>query len=854
MDDTHRQLMQHDRATLNPVTGPARGITSTEARRALARVGPNETRPPRRPRAWRRVVQQLTDPLILLLLGAAVVTVLAGDFPDTIVILVVIVVNTTIGITQEIRADRAVDALRHLGAPSCRVVRDGTEQLVPLREIVPGDLVVLSAGDLIPADLRATETYRLRLDESALTGESEPLRRHTGDELSAGTVVSAGRAVGRVLRTGNSSALGRITNLTERAHSGPTPLQHRLASLGRLLGTLIVVVSALVSAFGIAQGRPPLEMAIVGVSLVVAAVPESLPAVVTLALSLGARRMAAAHAITRQLTAVETLGSVGVLASDKTGTLTQGRMAVEQAATVDGALYRVSGAGYAPAGSVSPLPGQLLEHVARAAVLCNDASLVPPSGSRPDWSVAGEQLEGALLAFAARVGVDIDASRHDWPRSAEEPFDQRRRMMTTTHLAQPGTEYTAMKGAPESVLADPRVAATEDERHVVEDATARFASAGLRTLALAGGWGAHLHLLGVLGVGDPLRPDAGQVLRRLERAGIRTVIVTGDHARTARSIAERLGIWREGDHIVDCGREGWPSRNRHTIRVFARAHPEEKLEIVRALQEDGAIVAVTGDGVNDAPALRKADIGVAMGSGTDVAQQAARLVLSDDSLATLVHAVKEGRRVYDNVRRFLRYGLSGGVAELATMLLGPLMGLPVPLLPAQILWINLLTHGLPGVAMGAEPADGHAMSRPPRSPDESVLGDGLGRSVLAIAALIAACTLGIGVLAHHLALPWQTMMFLELGLAQLGVAWAVRAPRTAGNTNPWLSISIAASVALMLMGVWLPALQALLGTQPIGGPALALVVAVGLVPGSATAVATWIRQRQQSASGTRRGT
>lgn len=817
------------------------GLTETEAASLLAVEGRNETRPAATESALRKVVAQLLDPLIVLLLAAAAVTAAARDWPDTTVILLVVVVNTVIGVVQDIRADHAIRALRLLAAPTCRVVRDGVDRLIPAAEVVRGDLVRCAAGDIIPADLTLLSAHRLQVDESTLTGESLPVNKEQGDPLSAGTVVSAGRGKAVVVRTGSDSALGRIVTLTEQARSGPTPLQQRLSRLGRVLGAWTVGLSAVVAVIGIVQGRPVLEMAIVGVSLVVAAIPESLPAVVTLALALGARRMTAAHAITRRLTAVETLGSVDTLLTDKTGTLTQGRMAVQRAITLDGTQCRINGQGYQPTGGLQPTQAATsLAAMARAVVLCNDAELVAPGPGRPDWTVAGEQLEGALLVFAARAGIDIAALRASWPRLSESPFNPATRLMSTTHHSPDGTTFQVYKGAPEAVLNHHLVTATQDELKTLLAAAEDIARAGMRALAVAAGPPVAIRPLGVVGIGDPIRDNATAVLTRLAAAGVNPIIVTGDHPDTGRHVAEQVGIWRPDDTAVNCDDPDW-DRSLTNVRVFGRAAPQQKLSIVEALTARGAVVAVTGDGVNDAPALRRADIGVAMGGGTQVAHQAAQLILADDDLGTVATAVAEGRRVYDNIRRFLRYALAGGVAELMVMLAGPALGLAIPLLPAQILWINLLTHGLPGVAMGAEPGNPAAMHRPPRSPSESVLGGGLGRAVLATGSLIGAITLAAAVLAVHLDLPWQTLTFMTLGLSQLGVALAVRAPRTRGQGNPWLPAAVTLSAALMLAAVTMPPLRDLLGTESISNGQLAAVTLVSTIPGVVT---IWQQRRR----------
>jgi Ca2+-transporting ATPase len=813
------------------------GLTTDAAQRARERYGANEVPEPRPPGLPFRVGRQLTDPLVLLLLAAAAVTTALRDVPDTAVILLVVVVNTAVGVAQEVRADRAVAALRRLGAPTARVVRDGVEQVRPAADVVQGDLVVLAAGDVVPADVRVAEAHRLQLDESALTGEAVPVTHRPGDDLSAGTVVLTGRGSGTVTRVGPASALGRIAALVATARPGPTPLQRRLVRLGRVLGAVAVALSAVVTLVGVLSGEPVVRMAVTGVSLVVAAVPESLPAVVTLALALGARRMARAHAVARRLHAVETLGSVTVLCSDKTGTVTEGRMAVRTAVTPDGQVVGVTGTGYEPTGTLTGPADEAVQALARATVLCNDARLVPPGPDHPQWTAVGDPVEAALLAFAGRCGVDVAAVRAAAPRVREEPFDAATRRMVTVHA----TGETVCKGAPEVVLDDPALIAAAEE----------LARSGLRVLAVAAGTGDRLRPLGLVGIGDPLRAGAPDVAAACARAGIRLLLITGDHPHTARTVAARLGLWRDGDRVArgDTGDVGREDLDR--VAVFARTRPEQKLDIVAALQRQGHVVAMTGDGVNDAPALRRADIGVAMGAaGTEVARQAGDLVLTDDNLATVVTAVAEGRRVYDNIRRFLRYALSGGVAELLVMLAGPLLGLPVPLLPGQILWINLLTHGLPGVALGAEPGSPAAMTRPPRSPQESVLGAGLTRAVLVGGSFIAACALAGGVLAADRGAPWQSMVFLVLGLAQLGVALAVRAPRRPGRPgNPWLGAAVAASAALMLAAVALPPLRGLLGTEPLTAGQLAVSVLLAVLPGGALALVRRRNSRRRGPSG-----
>ncbi len=860
-------------------TAAPTGLTASQAAERLAADGPNTVVAVRPRRLVTRVLHQVTDPLVGLLIAALVVTVALGDHADAAVIALVVVVNTTIGVAQEVRADQAIAALDQLAAPVARVVRDGLDRVVPAAEVVAGDVVRLEAGDVVPADLVLDVAHRVRVDESALTGESVPVDREVGQDLLAGTVLVVGRAVGTVSRTGARSGLGRISALVSATRSGPTPLQRRLSALGRVLAIAVVVASAIVFGLGLLSGRSVFDMSITAVSLVVAAVPESLPAVVTLALALGARRMAAHRAIPRRLHAVETLGSVTVVASDKTGTLTEGRMAVQRAVAADGTWARILGTGYAPDGEVrpddatvdvlgsttgapavhsEPFPGTpaarspshpptaSLLTLARAGLLCSDATIAPPDPDHPQWRAVGDPMEAAIVAFAARCGVDPQAERASHPRVAEHPFDQGTRRMTTVHSEPSGDYLVICKGAPEAVLAAPLVA---DPDPATIAAAHQLAEGGLRVIAVASaivaGGGPPdpttargLRVDGLIGIGDPIRDDAPAIAAAFDAAGIRLVLITGDHPGTASAIGDQLGIWRAGDELargdeLTTGDHGVIDPDHaDRARVFARTQPEQKLDIITALQAHGHVVAMTGDGVNDAPALRRADIGVAMGGGTEVARQAADLVLLDDNLGTVTAAVAEGRRIFDNIRRFLLYGLSGGAAELMVMLIGPAVGLPVPLLPAQILWINLLTHGVPGVALGAEPAAPGIMTRPPRSPQESVLGGGLLSAVMKAGAVLSVVVLAAGVAAAQAGLEWQSIIFMVLGLAQLGIALAVRAPRGRGRPgNSGLVAALVVSAVLQVAGVVVPPLRELLGTHPLSPAELLGCLVVATIPG-----------------------
>ena len=831
--------------TARPRTSSSEGLSSVEAAARLSEHGPNSLPEARQRGVVGRLLAQLRDPMILLLLAAGLVTTLLGDVTDTAVIAIVVVLNTTIGVVQEVRAEHAISALGKLAAPVAKVVRDKRVMTLCTADVVPGDLAVLDAGDVVPADGVLAEAHQLQLDESAMTGESLPVERVVGDEVQAGTVVTRGRARVSVTRTGEDSGLGRIAGLITAAPLRPTPLQQRLTSLSRTLVIAVLVLTGVVFAVGVAQGRDFVDMLIVAVSLAVAAVPESLPAVVSVALALGAHRMAKRAAIVRRLPAVETLGSVTVLASDKTGILTQGRMVAERLWTPQES-YAVSGSGYAPKGQIvadgraAREDAAGLRRLLRGIVLCNDARLVAPREDT-EWSASGDPLEAALLAVAAKGGKDTQHAPDQWRRATELPFDSHRRRMTTLHVNPEGDWLVTSKGAPEAVLEG--LTDTGSTLASAREEAEALARAGYRVIAVADGQydsrpdelERDLSLAGLVAVADPPRPTARGVVDACRAAGIRLIMVTGDHRETAVAIADRLGIRDGFPGVVDGDdiAQGGLTAGVGDVGVFARIRPEEKVAIIDALQQQGHVVAMTGDGVNDAPALRRADIGVAMGSGgTEVARQAAELVLADDELRSVIAAVEEGRRVFSNIRAFLRYAVSGGLAEIVVMLFGPFLGLAIPLVPAQILWINMLTHGLPGVAFGAEPLDPAVMRRPSRPPREWVLGSGLGGQIAFTGSLISVVALAAGLWADATGGPVQSSVFLTLGMAQLGVALALRSPaphRTIQQRG--LEAAVACAAALQFAGVFMPPLQDLLGTQPIGLPQLVGLLAMASVPG-----------------------
>jgi Ca2+-transporting ATPase len=740
-------------------TDPQRGLTAVEAARRLETAGPNALVEQVQPGPWRIFARQFANTMIVVLALACVVTIVVGDVKDTIVIGVIVVLNAVVGFVQEFRAERAMAALKELSTGTARVVRDGEPTEVPTPSLVPGDLVDLAAGDVVPADLRLIEVRGLRINEAALTGESESAVK-TAEALSKGegsrvadrhnmafkgTAATFGRGRGVVVATGMATELGQIGALLRVHGAEPTPLQRRLAVLGRRLAAAAVVVCAIVFVAGVARGESAEDMLLTSVSLAVAAIPEGLPAIVTVALALGARRMAERHAVIRRLPAVETLGSVTVICSDKTGTLTENEMMVERVWTPAG-LSSVSGSGYSPIGQVTgpgdqAADGSLLR-LAEVAAACNDAALRSPVDGEPTWTITGDPTEGALVTLAAKLGVERHDLERRCPRTAEIAFDADRRRMTTVHHREGGW-WVASKGALGALipLLDPADRALAREAEEVGDV---LADDGYRVIALAerrtdalteplDELERGLRLIGLVAIADPPRAEVADAIASCRAAGITPVMITGDHPRTARAIARRLGLLRDGAPSVILTGDDLDALGVDLLRdriadvaVFARTNPAQKLRIVDAWKATGAVVAMTGDGVNDAPALQRADIGVAMGiTGTDVSKEAADMVLVDDNFATIVHAVEEGRRIYDSIRRFVRYLLTTNSGEIWVMFLAPFFGLPLPLLPIQILWINLVTDGAPAVALGMEPAEPDNMRRRPRPPEESILAGGL---------------------------------------------------------------------------------------------------------------------------------
>jgi Ca2+-transporting ATPase len=830
-----------------------RGLSVADAAARLEQAGPNVLQERGRRKPLVMLASQFTDFMILVLIAAAVIAGIVGEPQDTIAIAVIVFLNGIIGFVQEYRAERAMAALKKMASPQARVIRDGQPALVDARELVPGDVVEIEAGNILPADLRLTELSAFRVDESALTGESQPVEKQLarlhetdlplGDRLNLGykgTVATYGRARGLVVATGMQTELGRIATLLS-GESGKTPLQKRLARFGQHLALVVLAICAIIFVAGWLRGEEPLLMLLTAVSLAVAAIPEALPAVVTISLALGAARMVKQNALIRRLPAVETLGSVTFICSDKTGTLTQNRMQVDCVQAAGETRPRLAVADTAP-----------WRELGLAMVLCNDA-VVDSAGA-----LTGDPTETALLAAGQDAGFTQGALRESHPRLAELPFDSDRARMSTLHR-DGGAVLMLVKGAPEGLLplcvdqlGSAGVAAID--RTALHEEAERFAAQGLRVLAFAlkrlpalpeGGDAATLEsgltFIGLAGLIDPPRPEAAEAVAACKAAGIIPVMITGDHPATARAIAARLGIVEDGGKVLTGSRLARLSltefeREVESVRVYARTNPEQKIKIVQALQDRGEFVAMTGDGVNDAPALKMADIGVAMGrGGTDVAREAAAMTLLDDNFATIVHAVREGRRIFDNIRKFVKYTMTSNSGEIWTIFLAPFLGLPIPLLPIHILWINLVTDGLPGLALANERAERDVMRRPPRPPKESIFAHGMWQHILWVGLLMG----GVSLLTHAWAMHtgsahWQSMVFTVLTLSQLGHVLAIRSERESlfsqgVLSNPVLIGALALTFVLQMAVLYVPWLNPIFRTEPLSPGELAACLALSSV-------------------------
>jgi Ca2+-transporting ATPase len=881
------------------------GLSSDEASLRLKKYGPNALVETRRKNPWRILWEQLTAAMMVVLVIAAAVSVFVGDYKDSIAILAIVVLNAILGFTQEYRAEQAMASLKRFTTPAVKVIRNGITREVPDRDIVPGDLFLLEAGGIVPADGRLVEAANLKIQEAVLTGESLPVEKNTaaihetdvalGDRRNLvyrGTVVTYGRGLAVTTATGMQTELGRIAEMLQTVAAEPTPLQRRMAALGRSLGIIALFIVGVVLTLGLLRGEDLETMFLTGVSLAVAAVPEGLPAAVTIALALGAQRMLKRRALIRKLPAVETLGLVTKICADKTGTLTANKMTVTAVVLpsedTEDSMKTVDFTGMPTSGPASPHLLMLLA----AAAMCNDAALSPaPGGLEPGY--VGDPTEGALVVAAARRGLKKPELQHSLPRVAEVPFTSERKRMTTVHEPVEDIVTGALstvlpvffpglpsflcfsKGAVDSVLdacdriwtGDPPKALDGAWREIINRATESMSASGLRVLGIAFRPMEHLSqtnseteieknliLLGLVGMMDPPREEAREAVETCRRAGVDPVMITGDHPLTALAVARQLDI--AGDRVVT-----GPQLSKLTpaeledlvedVKIYARVAPEHKLGIVRALQRKGHIVAMTGDGVNDAPALRKADIGVAMGlTGTDVSKEAADMVLLNDNFATIVAAVEEGRIIYDNIRKFLKYLMTTNLGEILVLLIGMLTAMPIPLTPLQILWINLITDGPPALALTVEPAERRVMRRPPPNPKLSVFAGGIGVHILWVGSLMAALGLGVGYLAWQANNPaWQTMLFTTLAFSQLAHVLAIRSGRTslfkAGLlSNKSVLGAVALAAALQLAVIYVPWLQDAFRTVPLNFNEMLICITLASIIFWAVEIEKWFVRRR----------
>ncbi|NOT53205.1 MAG: cation-translocating P-type ATPase [Deltaproteobacteria bacterium] len=900
---------------------PLAGLPPAEVDQRLREHGPNELVERGLKSPWRIVWEQATAVMSLVLLGAAaikgVVAVLQGkpgEWIDAGAILVVVLLNVLLGFIQEYRAEKAMAALKNMAAPVVWVRRGGRVLDLPARDLVPGDIVLVEAGNAIPADMRLIEGANLRAQEASLTGESLPVEKSPaalheehlplGDRanmLYSGTAITYGRGTALVVATGMRTELGRIAELLQAVTADKTPLQRRIGQLGLFLGLGIVVVVVAMSLLGIWRGEPALEMLMASVAVAVAAIPEGLPTVMTITLALGAQRMLKRGALIRKLPAVETLGSVTTICSDKTGTLTENKMQVTVLDVVGHTadLTEVMQRGHPileAHDKTEPLNRPEMYLLLGAGALCNDALLQPNEPHTGEYVAVGDPTEGAILVGAAHYGLWKMRLEETFPRVAEAPFSSERKRMTTVHrLATPSSANGPTEPLTQLFQQRPLIAFTKgsadgmveissqafvdgvahpltsDLRRHIAAATDRLAQQGLRVLGV--GYRAlsvlpedgkvepletELTFVGLIGMIDPPRPEVKAAVERCLQAGIRPVMITGDHPLTALEIARQLHIAPAHNGTVLTGHDlaaMSPEQLRAVVEqvsVYARVSPEHKLNIVQALQERGHVVAMTGDGVNDAPALRRSDIGVAMGiTGTDVSKEAANMVITDDNFATIVSAVEEGRTIYDNVRKFVKYIVTSNSAEVTVMFLSQLFGMPLPMTTLQILWMNLVTDGVPGLALGLEPTEKDTMRRPPFAPNESIFSRGIGRHILIIGAILALVSFGIGYGAyqwHGPAGPWGTMVFMTLTLSQLGHAMAVRSNReslfTTGLTaNPTMLWAVGVTLVLQLVVTYTPPVQAVLGTQALTLAQLGVCLAASTIVFWAVEIEKWLLRR-----------
>ncbi|MDF2454039.1 MAG: Lead, cadmium, zinc and mercury transporting ATPase [Cytophagaceae bacterium] len=812
---------------LQELSSSFQGLDEQESSNRLKQHGENKLKEKDKKSIWGIIAAQFKELMIIILFVAAIISALVGEVSDAAVILVIVVLNAVVGFIQEYRAEKALEELNKLSSSHAKAIRKGQRLQLEEAQLVPGDIVLLEAGDIVPADIRLLEVHSLKVEEASLTGESHAVDKNTealqnenaalGDRLNMvfkGTIVSNGRATGLVVETGMKTEMGKIAGMLQQAES-QTPLQKRLADFSKKLAVVIFIICAVIYGIGVLRGEEHLQMLLTAISVAVAAIPEALPAVITIALALGAKKLVKKNALIRKLSAVETLGSVTYICTDKTGTLTQNKMTYQHSWLLD--KDKKTEGDYS------------VEQLFHLALLLNQDTHQNDKGER-----TGDATELALVEHAIQKIEDHDISM--FSRVHELPFDSDRKMMTTVH--QFNERYLVFaKGATEAIVS----LVDQKDKDAILQETEKMAEQGMRVLAYAykivqegeqqkgiPELESNMKFLGIVGLIDPPRAEAMEAIKRCRQAGIVPVMITGDYPKTAHKIARDLGILRDetdqvitGEELQALSPEQLQERIEH-IKVYARVSPEQKLNIVTALQTKGHYVAMTGDGVNDAPSLRKANIGVAMGiTGTEVSKQAAHMILLDDNFSTIIKAVEEGRRVFDNIRKFIRYIMTGNAGEIWTILLAPLIGLPIPLLPIHILWVNLVTDGLPALALANEPAEANNMNRPPRSTSESIFAHGVGLHILWVGLLIGLLCTGIQYYAiGHDKDHWQTMVFTTLSFTQLFHVFAIRSESTLifkhgifGNLP--LLFCILFTIAAQLALVYLPFMQQVFKTKPL---------------------------------------
>lgn len=857
------------------------GLSEPEAKSRLEEYGLNRLEKKKRITPFQIFINQFKSFLIWILLAAVLLSVLIGyisknpeDYIDAGVILAIVIINALLGFFQEYRAEKAMDALQKMAAPRAKIIRDGQKKVISSEEVVPGDIILLETGDSVPADARIIELFNLKVDEATLTGESSPVTKilekigkvmpvaERKNLVFSGTIVTHGKAHAVVYATGMQTEFGKIAAMVQEEGDKETPLQKKLGKVGKLLGILMIAISALVFALGAIRGTEILTMILTAVSLAVAAVPEGLPAVVTITLAIGLTIMARSNAVVRKLSAVETLGSTTVICSDKTGTLTKNEMTV-RLLSVGGKKIKVGGSGYEPLGELgpeqrlTPADETYLDLLMKAAVLCNNAELT--EGVK--WGIFGDPTEGALLVLARKAGYKQEEVAAQFERVYEIEFTSERKMMSTIHKRDSKDLIVFAKGAPETLLDKCTLVFDEGKvkrltpqlKKKILELTKDMAADALRVLGFAyrefspkgkyeDGQAEHeLVFIGLAGMIDPPREGVLEAVKLCKSAGIRPIMITGDHKLTAEAIAKEIGVaeipmkaltGEELDKIGDAELE----KEIAQVSVYARVSPEHKVRILDALKRRGEIVAMTGDGVNDAPAIKKSDIGIAMGiTGTDVAKEASDMVLQDDNFATIVKAVEQGRGIFNNIRKFVLYLLSSNIGEIITIFLAVLIGWPLPLVAVQILWVNLLTDGLPAVALSVDPFDSEIMRRPPRSPGEPVINRAMWIDVTLIGAIIGLGTLG----AFYLTMPAgievaRTVAFATLVMFQMFNVYNIRLQAKSvfsaqSLKNPYLHLSVLISILLLLLVVYIAPMQRIFETTAIDSVHWAYVLAISAV-------------------------